>query len=142
MIARIELRKLEFARSMNLQRILTLLAGVLILKVTVSVVLGYHDYFPPSFESEFLHGRQAYFFGAYQWTFYTHIASGPVSLALGLVLVSERFRTRFPKWHRLLGKTQVMLVLFLLCPSGLWMAYYAQTGSAAAIGLAALARLG
>jgi hypothetical protein len=32
-----------------------------------------------------------------------------------------------------------MLVLFLLVPSGLWMAYYAQTGTIAAIGFASLA---
>ena len=69
-------------RSTKLQLVLALLAGLLILKVTVSVLLGYRDYFPPNFESDFLRGRQAYFFGAYQWAFYTHIASGPVSLIL------------------------------------------------------------
>jgi hypothetical protein len=77
------------------ERILTLLAGVLILKVTTSVVSNYHNYFPPNFASDFLRGREGYFLGVYQWTFYTHILSGPVSLILGLILISERFRTRF-----------------------------------------------
>src|SRR6185503_18109564 len=115
-------------RFANLQRILLLLAVVLILKVTVSVVLGYRNYFPPNFDVDFLSGRQAYFSGAYQWAFYGHIVSGPVSLILGLTLVSETFHKRFPKWHRSMG-----VVLLLLAPSGLWMARYAQTGTVAGI---------
>lgn len=126
-------------RTIRWQRILAVLIIVLILKVTVSVVAGYRDYFPPNFKSDFLLGRQTYFFGAYQWAFYSHIVAGPVSLILGLVLVSEEFRRRFPPWHRLLGKFEAGLVLLVLVPSGLWMAYYAQTGVAAAIGLASLA---
>jgi hypothetical protein len=117
------------------------LAAALILKVTLNVMLEYCNYFPPDFESDFLRGRQSYFFGMYQWAFYTHIAAGPVSLILGLILVSEQFRRRFPKWHRSLGKTQGALVLLLLAPSGLWMAYSAETGVVAALGFSALAIL-
>jgi Predicted membrane protein (DUF2306) len=124
---------------MNLQQILRLLAGVLILKVTLSVVLGYSDYFPPDFASDFLRGRQAYFWGAYHWAFYAHIVSGPVSLVLGLILISEQFRLRFPKWHRSLGKTQAAIILFVLVPSGIWMARYAETGAVAGIGFSMLA---
>ena len=62
------------------------------LKVTAAVVLKYVEYVPPDFNSDFLQGRDAYFAGSYQWAFYTHIASSPVSLVLGLVLLSERFR--------------------------------------------------
>ncbi len=127
------------SRSKKLQSVLTFLAGLLILKVTVTVVLGYRNYFPPNFEAVFLRGRQSYFSGAYQWAFYTHIASGPVSLIFGLILISEKFRMRFPRWHRSLGKTQTVVVLFLLTPSGLWMARYAETGAIAAIGFSALA---
>jgi len=130
---------MQNSRSTKLQSVLTFLAGLLILKVTVSVMLGYRDYFPPNFQSDFLRGRQSYFFGTYQWAFYTHIASGPVSLILGLFLISEQFRMRFPKWHRSLGKTQTLLVLFLLTPSGLWMAFHAETGAVAAIGFSLLA---
>src|SRR5581483_8443533 len=49
------------------------------------------------------------------------------------------FRLRFPQWHRTLGKTQILLVLLLLTPSGLWMAYYAETGAIAAVGFSLLA---
>ena len=121
------------------ERILALLAGVLILKVTTSVVSNYHNYFPPNFASDFLRGRERHFFGVYQWAFYTHIVSGPVSLILGLILIGERSRARFPKWHRYLGRLQVACVLLLVTPSGLWMAYYAAAGPIAAVGLAALA---
>ncbi len=120
-------------------RILTLLAVVLILKVTASVVSNYYNYFPPNFTSDFLRGREPYFFGPYQWAFYTHIIAGPVSLVLGLILIAERSRSRFPEWHRYLGRLQVAVVLLLVTPSGLWMAYHAAAGPIAAVGLAALA---
>jgi small-conductance mechanosensitive channel len=121
------------------ERILALMAGVLILKVTASVISNYHDYFPANFSSDFLRGRELHFFGAYQWAFYTHILSGPVSLILGSILIAERSRSRFPKWHRYLGRLQVACVLLLVTPSGLWMANHAAAGPVAAVGLAALA---
>ena len=123
----------------SLQRILTLLAIVLILKVTASVVSNYHNYLPPNFATDFLLGRERYFFGAYQWAFYTHIVSGPVSLMLGLILLAERSRARFPNGHRYLGRIQVACVLLLVTPSGLWMAYHAEAGPIAGLGLATLA---
>jgi uncharacterized membrane protein YozB (DUF420 family) len=125
--------------SRTLQHVVMLLAGLLVLKVTVRVILNYRNYFPPNFESDFLRGRELYFSGVYQWMFYTHIASGPFSIVLGMILVSEHFRRRFPRWHRYLGRTQVASVLLLVTPSGLWMAYYAAAGSIAAAGLAVLA---
>jgi hypothetical protein len=129
----------EMACPSYIPRILTFLAGLLIVKVTLSVVLGYRNYFPPDFASDFLRGREAYFSGPYQWAFYAHIASGPVTLVLGLFLIGEKIRLRFPKWHRSLGKVQGVLVLFVLAPSGLWMARYSQTGPVAAAGFSALA---
>ena len=35
-----------------LKRALTMLAGLVVLKVTLSVALGYRDYFPPDFNSK------------------------------------------------------------------------------------------
>ena len=130
---------MQSIRSTTLQRVLTLLAGLLILKVAVGVLLDYPDYFPPNFESDFLRGRESYFSGSYQWAFYIHIASGPVSLVLGLILISERYRLSFPKWHRILGRILVLGVLFLVTPSGLWMAFHAEAGPIAVFGFASLA---
>ena len=127
--------------STTLQRVLTLVAGLLIYKVTVAVMLGYVNYLPPNFDSDFLRGREGYFFGAYQWAFYMHIASGPFALFLGVILISDWFRMRYPKWHRLLGRVQVANVLLLVTPSGLWMAWYTATGTIAGIGFALLAVL-
>jgi hypothetical protein len=130
------MRKIHFK---TLQQFLTLLAALLIVKVTAAVVLNYVNYFPANFGSDFLHRRERYFSGYYQWAFYTHIASGPFSLLLGMILITDRFRLRFPAWHRRLGRVQVGCVLLLVAPSGLWMANYAAAGQIGAVGLAVLA---
>lgn len=127
------------SRTSSLTRLLILLVALLILKVNAQVVWNYRNYLPPDFNSDFLRGRESYFFGAYQWAFYLHIAAGPVSLVAGLLLVSERFRRWRPKWHRRLGRFQVANVLLLVAPSGLWMAYYAAPGPVAEVGFAMLA---
>jgi len=119
--------------------VLAILAALLICKVTLSVVLDYRSYFPPDFESDFLRGRESYFWGPYRWAFFIHLMSGPASLVLGTILVSERFRRSVPAWHRRLGRVQGVCVLLLVTPSGLWMARYAATGAVAAAGLGSLA---
>src|SRR5262245_53357455 len=103
----------------TLRRAVVVVAVLLIVKVTVEIALGYANYFPPNFDSDFLRGRQGYFFGTYQWAFYSHIASGPIALLGGLVLLSERFRLRFPKSHRNLGRLHAVNVLCVVTPSGL-----------------------
>ncbi len=116
-----------------------LLASLLILKIIVGTIVSYRDYMPPNFEAIFLEGRESYFFREYQWAFYPHILSGPCSLLLGMLLISARFRQRYPKWHRVLGRTQVACVLLVVAPSGLWMAWYAAMGPVAGVGFALLA---
>lgn len=123
------------------QRFLAIALALLILKVTASIVLGYRDYLPPNFAADFLRDREAYFWGAYAWAFYAHIIAGPITLVCGLLLVVDRFRIRFPRGHRTLGKLQIALVLLVLAPSGLWMARYALLGPAAGSGFAVLALL-
>ena len=121
------------------QRTLTLLTCLLISKVVIAVLLSYRDYFPANFESDFLRDREVYFFGSYQWAFYAHITSGPLSLVLGMLLISDRMRRRFPKQHRTLGRTQTANVLLLVAPSGLWMAQRAESGVVAGLGFGMLA---
>jgi len=122
-------------------RIAQFLAALLIAKAVVLTWYSYRDYFPPNFRVDFLIGRSSYFFGAYQWAFYVHVVSGPITLLGGLLLLSESFRRSYPAWHRRLGRVQVACVLLLVAPSGLWMARYAATGTFAAVGFAALAVL-
>lgn len=125
--------------SFSWPRALAFLAGVLIWKVAISVLIQYRHYIPPDFDSEFLFGREEYFWGVYSWAFYAHLAFGPPSLVLGTLLVSNRFRHWTPKWHRWLGRVQVAGVLLLVAPSGLCMSWHAETGAIAAAGLGSLA---
>jgi len=119
---------------MTPRRVLAYAAALLVIKVTVGIVLKYVDYFPPDFSSDFLLGRDAYFFGSYRWAFYAHIVVGPLTLLAGLFLVSERLRQKFPRVHRCLGRVHVFVVLFVLLPSGLWMAFRAAGGPLATMG--------
>ncbi len=121
--------------------VLTIAVALLIVKVTLMVVAGYVNYYPPNFQSDFLLGREDYFFTRYQWAFYPHIVSGPLSLLLGLILMSERFRRRFPRWHRYLGRLQTIGVLLVVLPSGLVMAFDAAAGPFATVGFILLTML-
>jgi hypothetical protein len=103
------------------------------------VVAGYRHYLPPDFASDFLLGREAYFFGAYRWAFYAHLVAGPVTLLVGALLFADSISRRWPRWHRRLGRLQVGCILLVLVPSGLWMAPYAMGGPVSAIGLTLLA---
>ncbi|WP_437229676.1 DUF2306 domain-containing protein [Planctomicrobium sp. SH661] len=126
------------SRPSSMMRVFTALVVLLILKVTAQVVLAYRQYFPPDFASDFLRGREAYFFGPYRWAFLIHICSGPLAILLGLLLISNHFRVRFPGWHRRLGRVKAVNVLTLVSPSGLWMSYYAASGPTAAASFATL----
>jgi uncharacterized membrane protein len=130
---------MEKRRTSTVVNVLALLGALLVCKVTLSIVLGYRDYLPPDFNADFLLGRESYFWGRYSCAFYAHLVSGPLSLLVGTVLISEQFRSRFPTWHRRLGRLQVACVLLFLAPSGLWMAFYAISGAIAAAGLGTLA---
>ncbi len=122
-----------------LRRLLIAAAAMLVLKVTLSVVIGYRSYLPPDFASDFLLGREAYFYGPYRWAFYAHLIAGPLSLLIGTVLASAIFARQAPRWHHRLGIVQMLVVLLVLVPSGLWMAPYAATGAIAGAGLGLLA---
>ena len=112
---------------------------LLALKVVLVTFISYRDYMPPNFDSDFLAGRQSYFWQGYHWAFYPHIVAGPVTLLLGLVLLSESIRRRWPRWHRWSGRIQVGLVLLVVVPSGFVMGFRAAFGPIAAVGLIGLA---
>ena len=119
-------------------RLLAVAATVVLLRVVVSVLAGYGGYLPPDFTRGFLIGREASFPGTYAVAFYAHIAAGPVTLLLGLLLLSRRVLRR-PRLHRRLGRVQGVLILTGVVPAGLRMAWDADGGPVAAAGFAALA---
>ncbi len=106
----------------------------------MAVLWSYADYFPPQFDSEFLRGREATFYGTYQWSFFVHVIAGPLTLVFGLVLLSKQLRQRFPRGHRFIGRIQVVCVL-IVAASGLRMAFNAGAGAIAGVSLGLLALL-
>lgn len=125
----------------SLFELLTFIGFVSIVRVTIGVLLNYRDYFPPNFQSEFLSGREEYFAGWYCWAFYVHLISGPVSLILATFLISERLRVKYRVWHRYLGRIAIPCILVFVAPSGLWMAFYVDTGPSAVVGFVFLSLL-
>lgn len=104
------------------------LAVVLILRVLVTILSNYPDYFPPDFGSLFLQGREATFHGTYQVAFYVHIFSAPIVLVNGLILLNGHVRRRYGGVHRILGRTQVAVLLTLVLPSSVVMSQHAFGG--------------
>lgn len=123
------------------KRIVAIAAAVVVCKVLVEILRNYPDYLPPNFVADFLLGREGYFWQGYHLPFYVHLTVGPITLVLGMLLISDRFRGRWPRWHRRLGRAQGVLILTLLVPSGMWMAAYAANGPIAGAGLGVLAVL-
>ena len=116
-----------------LTTVLRWLAIVLILRVLVTILANYPDYFPPRFDSLFLQGREETFTGLYVPAFYVHIFSGPVVLLNGLILLSERVRRRHGGLHRFLGRVQVVVLLVFVFPSSVVMSRYAFGGWSAGL---------
>ena len=118
---------------------LQLLTVLFVIKSAVQITTTYTHYFPPDFQSLFLTGRQSYFFDGYHVAFYAHILAGPATLLFGLILLHRRTRQRLPRFHRTLGRIQVALVLLLLTPGGLLMAWKTETGLVAGLAFGCLA---
>lgn len=116
--------------------------AILFTRVLLGILLEYRWYFPADFDaSAFLSGRRYTFTGFYPAFFYTHVLSGPVAIVLASFLILSGGRARLSRWHRLAGRTLVLIVLFLLFPSGLVMAYQAYAGPPAAAGFGMLSLL-
>jgi hypothetical protein len=119
-------------------RICRLLAILVVVRTLVAVFGNLFDYFPPNFQTGFLVGREGNFWHGYHLAFYAHVITGPLSLILGLILVSDGFRRRWPAWHRAMGRVQVANVLLGVAPSGFFMALGTDSGPVAASGFAVL----
>lgn len=115
-------------RSRILTTVLRWLAVLLILRVLVTILANYPDYFPPDFDSLFFQGREATFIGTYPVAFYLHIFSAPFVLLNGLILLSDSVRRRHPSVHRTLGRIQVVVLLSVMLPSSVVMSRHAFGG--------------
>ena len=125
------------SQSTPLIGILALTVGLLILKVTFSVVLGYRDYFPPNFSADSCR-REAYFFArtngrfmpiSFPGTDYAHPRSNSHQRTISTSVPPLASVAREDSDRTLRGSS----------PSGLWLAPYARTGQIAAVGFAMLA---
>ncbi|MBC8355116.1 MAG: DUF2306 domain-containing protein [Planctomycetes bacterium] len=127
-------------RLSKLRAIAAIVTAVLFAKVLFTILLEYRWYFPPDFESSvFLSGRRPSFVGVYRAAFYAHIVSGPVAVMLGAFLMLTGGRLRYLHVHRIVGRSQMLIVLVVVVPSGLVMARRAFAGPIAACGFASLA---
>jgi uncharacterized membrane protein len=111
-----------------LTTVLRWLAIVLILRVLVTILANYPDYFPPDFDSLFLQDREETFVGTYRPAFYVHIFSGPFVLLNGLILLSDYVRRHRAGLHRFLGRLQVVVLLVFVLPSSVVMSRHAFGG--------------
>lgn len=115
--------------------VLRLALMALAVKVWLSIVAEYRFYFPADFSATFLIGREDVFVGLYPIAFYAHILAGPVTLLLaGWLMIAGKTSHSRRLLHRRLGRVQGVLVIGVLVPSGLVMAWDAHTGPAAAWG--------
>ncbi len=124
-------------RARFLTSVLRWLAVALVLRVLVTILANYPDYFPPDFDSLFLQGREATFAGLYRVAFYVHIAVSPVVLLNGLFLLNQVSHWR-RGLHRMRGRVQAIAVLGVVLPSAAVMARHAFGGWAAGVSFFAL----
>lgn len=101
---------------------------LLILFITFSIVRLSLHYFTPSFERGFLAGKADLFEGIFPYGLYMHIIIAPLLIVMSTVLIFFRLELKFPKIHRLLGKTVVIAGFLLFVPSSFILAQYALGG--------------
>lgn len=65
---------------------------------------------------------------------YLHVPSALFALPACLVLLSARVRSRFPRFHRRLGRITATLIVFVVVPSGMYLALFAQGGLPSTLG--------
>jgi Predicted membrane protein (DUF2306) len=66
--------------------------------------------------------------------FYLHITSSLVVMGIGIFQFFPLILSKFPRFHRNLGKMYIALILLLAAPSGLVLSFYANGGLAAKVG--------
>jgi uncharacterized membrane protein len=125
-------------RSSKLLRFVYAALSLLFLKLLISILYEYRNYFPANFDSAFLTGRQSLFVGSYRVAFYVHLISGPLAVVLGCCMMLSGGRSNYRQFHRLAGRLLILIVMLAVAPSGLVMALWAHAGPIAAVGFGLL----
>lgn len=73
--------------------------------------------------------------------FYVHITGGILALVAGPLQFVRRFRSRFPRVHRLLGMVYIVAILLIAGPSGQYMAFHAEGSWVSSLGFLVMAVL-
>jgi len=88
-----------------------------------------YPYFSFRYDIDFLLTKQTILHNAiWRIAFYTHISSSLFVLLLGVFQFNESIIKNYSNLHRIIGKSYIILVLFISAPSGLIMAFYANGG--------------
>ena len=93
------------------------------LLVALGIIINSKQFFPPNFQTGFLFDKVEIFW-FYKYALFGHIVSAPFAYIIAL------FQVIYPTYdhHKILGRTYMILVLFISAPSGLVMAFYALGG--------------
>ena len=128
------LPKKDFKKLLKLQQ---LVPNMKIIKVIIPLIATFllaqiiYPYLSWELDIDFLQTKQHVIHHRYyQLAFYIHIFSSLPVLFFGPFLFSERIQKRFSKFHRMIGKGYVGLVLGLSAPSGMILAVHANGGLA------------
>lgn len=115
---------------------------IIILFLSLIIFLNITDYFSFRSDVEFLLWKGTLVKDiAWMSAFYVHITSSIICLLTGPLQFVPRWRQKYPKIHRKLGKAYVFTILFLAAPSGLYMGFFANGGLGAQLGFVILAFL-
>ena len=75
--------------------------------------------------------QQDFFWNA---AFYIHLPSGIICLLSPIILFTRRFIKRGLVLHQFVGKIYVWITLFVVCPTGMYLALYAKGGFVTQVG--------
>lgn len=117
-----------------LWRILQAAGVALVCKIFIELLIEYRNYFPANLESDFLILRADDFRGLYRVAFYVHIITAPLVFIAMTLQLSEWFLRNYKKMHRIIGRCCMMVGIFCVVPSSMYMAHFTFAGWVSTVG--------
>lgn len=87
------------------------------------------NYFDFTHRSGYLIGRPSESMIFFQFSVIAHLISASFLLLLTTFLIFFRIEKKWPRLHRFLGKTSVIIGLLILVPTGFYLSYHAMGGA-------------